>query len=244
MPTRERRPVLATDGYDFLDKDKTRSTSSTPGLLANPGARDRRAASVIVSPKGRQMPGEPASEFVSGVAPGARLVPLRVAPLGGPLRTGNLAARSASAAGDDRTLVKKKGGRDLDQHWAACRDGRWWEVRRVPRATQGRDRGGAPPATKVKIVGPGPLASRRWWRWPRATWTVEYGKAARTAAPSTSTAPGESVWRASTDPPGTDSSAWARARRSATATVAGVAALWVAYHRDDPEMAILKRTGW
>ncbi len=233
------RPVLATDGYDFLNDDPDPLDElDTGGFIANPG-HGTKSGSVIVSPKGRQMPGGPATEFVSGVAPGARLVPLRVHRSVVHFKTGNLARAIANAAGDDRTLVKKKadvisismGGLP---GWAL-----WKSVRFA------RDKGVivvAAAGNEVKMVV-----------WPArfkevvavSASNVECGlwEGASHGGAVDITAPGESVWRAATDPPGTDSVGMGQGTTFATATVGGIAALWVAYHRADPEMAILKRDG-
>jgi thermitase len=68
------RPDL---GFDFVDEDDDPTDPLAGGFLANPG-HGTGTSSVIVSPPGRQLsPME--APFVSGVAPGASLIPIRTA---------------------------------------------------------------------------------------------------------------------------------------------------------------------
>jgi hypothetical protein len=56
-------------------------------------------------------------------------------------------------------------------------------------------------------------------------------------------APGESVWRAEVDKQGIDDIGMGQGTTFATATMAGIAALWIDYHRGDPEFERLKKDG-
>jgi hypothetical protein len=233
------RPVLDGDGYDFVDGDRdARDELDKTGFIPNPG-HGTKSGSVIVSPKGRQMAGGPAAEYVSGVAPGARLVPLRVHRSVVHFKTGNLARAIANAAGDDRALVKKRadvisismGGLPGWSLWKAVKFARDKGVIVVAAA-----------GNEVKTVV-----------WPArfkevvavSASNVECGlwEGASHGGAVDITAPGESVWRAATDPGEVDSIGMGQGTTFATATVAGVAALWLAYHGGSPEMAILKRDG-
>lgn len=62
-------------GFDFEDDDADPTDPLTGGFLRNPG-HGTATSSVIVSPRGRQLPPTD-PEFVSGVAPGATLIPIR-----------------------------------------------------------------------------------------------------------------------------------------------------------------------
>jgi hypothetical protein len=234
-----RRPVLPHDGYDFLDKDADPLDElDKGGFVPNPG-HGTKSGSVIVSPKGRQMPGGPPGEFVSGVAPGARLVPLRVHRSVVHFDTGNLARAISSAAGDDRTLVKRKadvvsismGGLPGWALWKSVRFARDQGV--IVVAAAGNEVKTVVWPARFKEVVAVAASNVECGPWEGSS----HGRAVDI------TAPGESVWRASTDPPATDSVGMGQGTTFATATVAGVAALWLAYHRDDPGMAILKRDG-
>jgi hypothetical protein len=185
------------------------------------------------------MAGGPATEFVSGVAPGARLVPLRVHRSVVHFKTGNLARAISNAAGDDRTLVKKRadvisismGGLPGWALWKAVRLARDKGV--IVVAAAGNEVGTVVWPARFKEVVAVSASNVECGVWDGAS----RGRAVDI------TAPGESVWRAATDPPGQDSIGMGQGTTFATATVAGVAALWLAYHRDAPEMVILKRDG-
>jgi hypothetical protein len=56
-------------------------------------------------------------------------------------------------------------------------------------------------------------------------------------------APGESVWRASLDDGGADSTGMSKGTTYATATVAGIAALWLARHAGEPELERIHAEG-
>lgn len=96
------------NGWDFVDNNDDPldelDNVRLPGGLAIPG-HGTRTSSVIVSPAGSQLLAD-APRWVSGVAPGAYLVPLRVSPV--VLDMGKLAAAIRNAAGEDRRLVKRK----------------------------------------------------------------------------------------------------------------------------------------
>jgi serine protease len=82
QPNPEILPNLLIDkGFDFLDMDPDATDSleeKPPGvLIANPG-HGTGTSSVIISPRGDQTPSNENEKFVSGVAPGARVMPLRI----------------------------------------------------------------------------------------------------------------------------------------------------------------------
>jgi hypothetical protein len=229
--------ILADDGYDFLDRDNDATDElDQGGFIPNPG-HGTKSGSVIVSPKGRQMAGEPATQFVSGVAPGARLVPLRVHRSVVHFKTGNLAKAIAAAAGDDRSLVKKQadvisismGGLPGWALWKAVRLARDKGV--IVVAAAGNEVKTVVWPARFKEVVAVSASNVECGLWAGAS----HGGAVDI------TAPGESVWRAAMDPQGIDSIGMGQGTTFATATVAGVAALWLAYHRGD--LDALKRDG-
>jgi serine protease len=72
--------LLVAQGQDFLknDSDATDELERPNGvLIPNPG-HGTATSSVIVSPEGDQTPGNKNIKFVTGVAPRAKLIPLRV----------------------------------------------------------------------------------------------------------------------------------------------------------------------
>jgi serine protease len=70
------RALLVEKGFDFQDDDADPGDPLSSRPLQHPG-HGTSTASLIVSPRGQQ-PGLDGPAFVSGVAPGARLIPLRV----------------------------------------------------------------------------------------------------------------------------------------------------------------------
>lgn len=82
QPNPEILPNLLIDkGFDFLDMDPDATDpleEKPPGvLIANPG-HGTGTSSVIISPRGDQTPSNENEKFVSGVAPGASVMPLRI----------------------------------------------------------------------------------------------------------------------------------------------------------------------
>ncbi|MBF2017076.1 MAG: S8 family serine peptidase [Rivularia sp. T60_A2020_040] len=71
--------LLLEEGYDFVDSDRDQRDpleKSDTELINNPG-HGTSTASVIISPPGAQA-NYPNGKYITGVAPGAKLVPLRV----------------------------------------------------------------------------------------------------------------------------------------------------------------------
>jgi serine protease len=82
QPNPEILPNLLVDkGFDFLDMDPDATDpleEKPPGvLIPNPG-HGTGTSSVIISPRGDQTPSKENENFVSGVAPGASVMPLRI----------------------------------------------------------------------------------------------------------------------------------------------------------------------
>ena len=68
--------MLPEHGFDFEDDDRDSRDPLVGGVLQHPG-HGTSTASLIISPRGSP-PGVNGPAFVSGVAPGARLIPMRV----------------------------------------------------------------------------------------------------------------------------------------------------------------------
>lgn len=234
-----RSRVLFTLGYDFLDEDPSAfDEMDTGGLIPNPG-HGTKSGSVIVSPKGKQWPGGRPNEYVSGVAPGAHLVPLRVHRSVVHFFPHRLARALYQAASDDRTLVKKAsqvisvsmGGAPSWSLWKAVRFAEQRGV--IVLSAAGNEVG--------FVVWPARFDNTI----AVAASNVECGiweGSSRGSAVDIS-APGESVWRAATDPAGVDSVGMGQGTTFATATAAGVAALWLDHHRANPRIGELKAVG-
>jgi subtilisin family serine protease/V8-like Glu-specific endopeptidase len=74
----DKSPVLYKHGYNYVeDNDSPVDPFSQFTLLPNPG-HGTKSGSVIASPKGKQGSAGRPAEFVDGVAPAARLIPVRV----------------------------------------------------------------------------------------------------------------------------------------------------------------------
>jgi hypothetical protein len=233
-------PVRADLGWDFVDNDGDPLDGFASGTLNNPG-HGTRTSSVIVSPRGRQLSGD-STRAVSGVAPGARLIPLRVANGVVLFDQSNLAEAIRAAAGDDRTRVKQKvdvisislGGPPS----RALKDAVSLAERRgvlVLAAAGNQVRTVVWPARYDNVIAiAASNADSKPWSGSSA------GKAVAIAAP------GESVWVASprhVDPAPLDCLQMGSGTSYGVATTAGIAALWVSRHRSDPAFQALRASG-
>jgi len=231
--------VAYEHGYDYVDRDDDAfDPLDTSGLLSNPG-HGTKSGSVIVSPKGKQWSGGTPTDFVDGVAPGARLVPLRVHRSVVHFNPANLAKAIYEAAGTDRTHVK------LAPHVVSISMGGvpTWTLWRAVRYA--KERGVIVVAAAGNEVG--------FVVWPArfdetiavAAINVDCGVwdgSSRGSAVDIS-APGESVWCAITAPNGVDSVRMGQGTTFATATLAGTAALWLSSHWSEPRLQELRRQG-
>jgi hypothetical protein len=255
-----RSSTLYGAGYDFLDKDPNPfDEMDTGGLIPNPG-HGTKSGSTIVSPKGKQWPGDcaalgrqaecapqevPADKcYVSGVAPGSHLIPMRVHRSVVHFFPGRLAKAIYTAAGTDRTLVKKPSQVVSVSMGGAPSFGLWKAVKFAEK------QGVIVVAAAGNEVG-------------FVVWPARFGQTVAVAATNVEcgiwegsskggavdiSAPGESVWRAETDLSGHDSAGMGQGTTFATATTAGVAALWLDYNTDasgnpTPQIAQLRASG-
>lgn len=230
------------DGWNFFDDTSDPfdelSNRRWPGGLGAPG-HGTRTGSVIVSGPGSQL-GLQSPRWVSGVAPGARLIPLRVSPGVLVLDMGKLAAAVRHAAGDDRTRVKRKA------------DVISMSLGGLPSRTLREAIEFAADRNVIVLAAAGNHVGT-------VVWPARYRSVVAVAASNVKsdtwdgssrgkrvdiTAPGESVWCASTRPDGDDARNCLQVSSGtsyAVATTAGVAALWLSYHRDNPRLAALRQ---
>jgi serine protease len=221
--------VLSAKGFDFVDDDNdaTDPMPEEPGtLIPNPG-HGTATSSVIVSPKGAQgsyqtKDANGRSE-IRGIAPGARLIPLRVANTVVLFSTRKLARAIEYAA-------------DNGAHVISISMGGLFSFRLKSAISYAQKRGVIVCAAAGNQV--------RFVVWPAAYDEVIAvaacnvdGKVWRGSSRGSKvdvTAPGESVWRAHVDK---RTGAFEIGRGSGTsyavATTAGVAALWLARHGRD-----------
>jgi hypothetical protein len=232
----ETRPaVLAAAGHDYVDGD----TDATDPLidedfLDNPG-HGTGSGSVVVSPNGRQLPG--AGHGVSGIAPGAELVPLRVNQSVVFVFAGKRVAKAIDDAANDKLGAK---------------------VSVISLAM-----GGPPSYTLHNAVKAAKrhgvlLISAAGNHIGTVVWPARYKEAIAVAAvgvrckpwpPSSQglavdiSGPGENVWRAEVHKPATFDVARGSGTTFATGTTAGVAALWVSRYGQTPAFQRLKASG-
>ncbi len=229
-------------GFDFLDEmiDRDPKDPLISGLLRFP-SHGTRTGSVIVSATGSQM--EEATTWVSGVAPAATLVPLRVtegvvlAPRDlGRLRVDvkRLANAISAAVGDDRAQVKKRadvisislGGLPSVRLKQAIREAEQSDVIVVAAAGNYSRRFVVFPSAYATVVSVSAsnYDSRPWSK-------SAYGSQIDISAP------GETVWTAVSHPHPQFCLHASDGTSFATAITAGIAALWLS----NPERAEMLR---
>jgi serine protease len=215
--------ILSSKGYDFLYEvpdahDDLERPITEP--IPNPG-HGTGTASVIVSPVGGQRR-YPGNGWVTGVAPGAEIIPLRTAHSVMLLSTANLARAIEYATTQGAHVISISMGGLFS-----------WRLRRA--VMFARSHGvivcaaagnfapfvGWPAAYDEVIACAASNARGGTWRWGCRGRAVDV------------TAPGESVWRATVRKEGSEI-VYDVGRGSgtslATTTTAGVAAMWLSYH--------------
>lgn len=222
--------IVSTKGYDFLYDDADAHDDLERPLvtpLPNPG-HGTGTASAIVSPQGRA--GKyPGGGWVTGVAPGAEIIPLRTAYSVLLWSTLNLARAIEYATNEGAHVISISMG------------GLWsWRLRRAVVFAQSRGviicaaAGNYTPfvgwpGAYDEVIGCAASNARGGtWRWSCRGQAVDV------------TAPGESVWRATVSKNG-KSISYDVARTSgtsfATTITAGVAAMWLSHHGRDSLIA-------
>lgn len=233
-------PVQPDLGWDFVDRDPDPSDRFEDGFLRWPG-HGTKTSSVIVSPRGRQLPGGNKSG-ISGVAPGARLIPLRVANGVVLLDQSNLAAAIRAAAGTDRTVVK----RQVDIISISLGGPPSRALEDAVRLAEGNG--------VIVLAAAGNNVKKVVWpaRYPHVIALAASNFDSRTWSGSSGGsmvaigAPGESVWIANPKMEGAqalDCLSMSSGTSYATATTAGIAALWVSLHKDTDRFKALKTAG-
>ncbi|ALN65495.1 subtilase family protein [Lysobacter antibioticus] len=227
-------PIDDTHDHDYVDNDDDAlDPLLEQGLLKNPG-HGTGSGSVIVSPDGCQLSGK--TQCVSGIAPGARLMPLRVHKSVVVFDTSALSRAIEDAA-----------------------TGRWGQKADVISIAMG----GPPSRTLHKAVrnatNNGVVVVAAAGNYVRTVvWPARFSESIAVSAinpqctPWTHasrgraidfSAPGEGVWRATTKAPADYDAGMGAGTTFATGTTAGIAALWLSRHRAHPAMASLKASG-
>jgi thermitase len=230
-------PIAPDLGYDYVDEDDDPTDELLDeDTLDNP-THGTGSGSAIVSPEGCQVAN--LSTCPTGPALGARLVPLRVGRSVVIMDTDRLSRAILDASGDDRSHVKTEtgvmsismGGLPSWKLWDAVKKA---EARGylIVAAAGNHVRTVVWPARFPSVVA---VAATNVGCLP---WS---GSSAGPAVDVS--APGESVWRASLDDGGADTTGMSKGTTYATATVAGIAALWLARHAGEPDFERLRAEG-
>jgi len=228
-------PILAENGWDFLD-DNADPTDDLVFLWPGHGTK---TASVIVSPKGPQLVAN-AGAWVSGVAPGARLIPLRVTrsvalhDMTALVQAVERAAGLGPNGNADRVDVVSisLGGLPDRALRRAIREA--WRRNVIVLAAAGNSvRTVVWPARYREVIAVAATNVR----------SDPWAGSSRGAAVDIA-APGQSVWCAGTrkhDGEVIDCIGMSSGTSFAVATTAGVALLWLDWHHDDTRLADLRR---
>jgi hypothetical protein len=234
------RAIDTDHDHDYCDDDEDAADPLLrEGLIPNAG-HGTGSGSVIVSPPGCQLSDE--DRCVTGVAPGARLVPLRV--------------HTSVAVFDSRALSRAIEDAATNR-WGAKADVISIAMGGPPSRTLHKAVETAVAAGAIIVAAAGNYV--RTVVWPaRFDEVVAVSAINPRCEPWTHashgrnvdfSAPGEGVWRASVaalsrpgDPP-SYSNGMGAGTTFATGTTAGIAALWLAYHRDNPALAALRSNG-
>jgi len=229
-----KRPIDVAKGHDYYDDDNDPLDpllSDRP--LDNPG-HGTASGSVIVSPAGCQLPG--AKGCVNGIARGAQLVPLRVHRTVSQFNTRNLAhaiqdVAEGTVPGKPQLVSIAMGGPPTLTLWKAVKSAEKKGVLIVAAA-----------GNYVRtVVWPARFRSTiavaannvRCAPWKQSS----HGKAVDISAP------GESVWRATFNEKHDYMNAMGKGTTFATGNTAGAAALWLSWHRNNPQLEELKKLG-
>jgi serine protease len=223
--------LLVKKGHDYVKDDADPRDDLDSGLLLFPG-HGTGTSSVIVSPKGAQgdygnSNGAPIA--VWGVAPGARLIPLRV--------SRSVVLDTPWAGSGVLNLAKAiELAADRGAHVISMSLGTGVGSSRLLKAVQYAQRLGV-----IVLAAAGNYV-------PFVVWPAAYGEVIAVAASNARretwkfssfgsavdvTAPGESVWCAGVTRPAQFSVGRGSGTSFAVATVAGIAALWLSHHGRD-----------
>ncbi|HBP90827.1 MAG TPA: hypothetical protein DD706_24435 [Nitrospiraceae bacterium] len=213
-----------TDALDPLLSDR---------LLDNPG-HGTASGSVIVSPPGCQL--LHASGCVNGIARGAQLIPLRVHRTVSQFNTRNLSqaiqdVADGNIAGNPRLIAIAMGGPPTFTMWKAVKTAEKNGVLIVAAAGNYVGTVVWPARFHSSIaVAAGNVRCQPWTN-------SSHGSAVDIMAP------GESVWRATFNEQHEDMNGMGKGTTFASGNVAGAAALWLSWHRDDPSLRMISEQG-
>ncbi|MGH9459954.1 MAG: S8/S53 family peptidase [Vicinamibacteria bacterium] len=230
-------PIWQTKGYDYVDGDDDPVDELLDEEPLDNPAHGTGAASAIVSPAGCQLP--LAGKCPTGPALGARIVPLRVDRSVVVLDTERLSWAIRDASGSDRSRVR------VDTQVMSISMGgvASWTLWRAVKSAEERG--------YLIVAAAGNYVSK-------VVWPARFSSVIAVAATNVGcrpwahssfgssvdvSAPGESVWRASLGEDGAPGVVMSKGTTFSTATVAGVAALWLVYHADSDELRTFRERG-
>ena len=228
------RPIMVEAGYDYFDEDQDAfDPLLSSGILDNPG-HGTASGSVIVSPPGCQLPGS--DKCVNGTGRGARLVPLRVHRSVVHFNMKRLSRAILDVAenrinGKPQMMSIAMGGPPSWSLWQAVNTAEENGVLIIA-AAGNYVRTVVWPSrfSSVISVAANNVHCEPWTHSGRGS-SVDIS------------APGESVWRAALNENHEYINGMGKGTTFATGNTAGVAALWIARHQNNPIFSELKEQG-
>ena len=232
------RPIDPSKGYDYYDDDSDPLDPLLDSLPLDTAGHGTASGSVIVSPNGCQLQGM--DGCVSGVAPGAQLIPLRVHRTVSQLETSHLAKAIRQIAdgkveGDPKLISIAMGGPPSLSLWKAVRKAEDSGILTIAAAGNYVKTVVWPARFRSTIAVAATNISCVPWRYSSRGDNVDIS------------APGESVWHAAAEKDKNGDieflNRMGHGTTFATGNTSGAAALWLAYHRNHPKLVELIQDG-
>ncbi len=228
------KPLDVAKGFNFYENNQDPKDPLLDSRVTDNPGHGTASGSVIVSPAGCQLAG--LTKCANGVARGAQLIPLRVNRTVAQINTSNLkkaidAIADGKIEGGPKLVSIAMGGPPSIGLWRA--------------AKRAQEKG-------ILIIA----ASGNYVR--TVVWPARFSSTIAVAANNVRchhwkhssrgsaidiSAPGESVWRATLNEAHENIVGMGKGTTFATGNVSGAAALWLSYHRNDPNLAALQQQG-
>ncbi len=229
-----KRPIDPSKGYDYYDNDHDPFDPLLDNRPLDSPGHGTAAGSVIVSPSGCQL--SRARGCVNGVGRGAQLVPLRVHRTVSQFNTGNLSrairdVAEGNIAGAPKIMSIAMGGPPTLSMWKAVKKAEKNGVLVIAAAGNYVRTVVWPARFKSTIA----VAANtvRCKPWKHSSWGAKVDISV----------PGESVWRATLTKQHHYINGMGKGTTFATGNMSGSAALWLAWHKDNPKMMKLRENG-
>jgi Caspase domain/Subtilase family len=229
-----RRAIDVAKGHNYYEgNSNTEDPLLSDRLLDNPG-HGTASSSVIISPAGCQLPG--GTRCVNGVGRGAQVIPLRVHRSVAQLNMSYMARAIQDVAdgkisGDPKLVSIAMGGPPTISLWKAVKNAEKKGVLVV--AAAGNNVGFVVWPARFKSTIAATAINVRCHPWKGSS----HGRAVDISSP------GESVWRATLNEKHEYINAMGKGTTFATGNTSGTAALWLAWHSDNPAMKQLRESG-